>query len=264
MTSVPGRLRPSSGRQRMWCSRGLSSSSRLRSKDRRECSPRDLDTNSDEPASGGLACLRQTFDAWNGTLAQPVTALVKKDKMGRSVLRLADDRPITSSSMRSIGQICGSQGGKANSIIAVPCLHERGIDRPEIVDCAMVLSVCDAGLGRKAFVVQPPAFSLRATIQEQDRWAQLNLLGTQYRVLSNPQMVRSTNCASTPFARLRWMPCRRLIPAIRVRRWRWRRWSIICGNASCASTLTIRSGPTAIASCYRLVTHRCCFTRYCT
>ena len=91
----------------------------------------------------------------------------------------------------------------------------------------MVLSVRDAGLGHKRFVVQPPAFSLRATIREQDRWAQLNLPQTQYRVLSNLQMERSTNCVLTPFARLRWMLCRRLIPATRERRWRWRRWSII-------------------------------------
>src|SRR6516164_6348994 len=143
-------------------------------------------------------------------------------------------------------------------------MHEQGIDRPEIVNCAMVLSVRDAGLGHKRFVVQPPAFSLRATIREQDRWAQLNLPQTRYRVLSNLQMERSTNCVLTPFARLRWMLCRRLIPATRERRWRWRRWSIISGNASCASTLIIRSGLTAIASCYRLVTHRCCFTQYCT
>ena len=39
---------------------------------------------------------------------------------------------------------------------------------------------------------------------------------------------------------------------------------IVCGNASCASTPAIRSGPTVTVSCCRLVTRRCCFTRCCT
>jgi transketolase len=40
------------------------------------------------------------------------------------------------------------------------------------------------------------------------------------------------------------MPYKQLNPAIRERRWRWRRWFIVYGNVSCASIPAMRSGPT--------------------
>ena len=74
------------------------------------------------------------------------------------------------------------------------------------------------------------------------------------------QTRRWCNWRSTRSAPLRWTRCSRPTPAIPARRWRWRRWPTACGSASCASTLTTRSGPTATGSCSRSGTPRCCCT----
>ena len=47
---------------------------------------------------------------------------------------------------------------------------------------------------------------------------------------------------STRSARWRWTPCRRPIPAIPARRWRWRRWPTRCGKIP-----ALRSGRSALA-----------------
>ena len=73
----------------------------------------------------------------------------------------------------------------------------------------------------------------------------------------------STNSASTRFARCRWTPCSRPNPAIRARRWPWRRWSTRCGSAFFALIRTIRLGRIAIASCCPTDTPRCCSIRCC-
>ena len=71
-------------------------------------------------------------------------------------------------------------------------------------------------------------------------------------------------CASTRSARSRSTRSRRRTPAIPARRWRSRRSPTRSGTASCASIRTIRSGPTATASCCPPATPRCCSARCCT
>ncbi len=74
------------------------------------------------------------------------------------------------------------------------------------------------------------------------------------------RIAKWTSCASTRSAPWRWTRCKRRTPATRERRWRWRRWSIACGSASCASIPAIRSGPIVTDSCFRPGTLRCCST----
>ena len=73
----------------------------------------------------------------------------------------------------------------------------------------------------------------------------------------------SISFASTPSAHWRWTPSSKPNPAIRARRWRWRRWPTLSGKIFCALIPPIRSGPIAIASSSQTATHRCCFTRCC-
>ncbi len=125
-----------------------------------------------------------------------------------------------------------------NAIIDNLALRARARHRPAR-DCQLDLAVL-----RPDIEDEPMSISGSAAIsRSRDR----PMRGSGRSVASRT----STSCASTRSAPWRWMRCSRPTPVIPERRWRWRRWSIACGSAFCASTPAIRSGPTATASSCR-------------
>src|SRR5690348_14515467 len=80
----------------------------------------------------------------------------------------------------------------------------------------------------------------------------------------SPWLPTSTRPASTPFVSCRWTWFRRPTAVIPACRWAPRRWRTCCGRGSSSTTLPIRTGWTAIASCCRPATAPRCNTACCT
>src|SRR5438105_1390919 len=60
------------------------------------------------------------------------------------------------------------------------------------------------------------------------------------------------------------MPCRKPTAGILAHLWRWRRWPMCYGSATCGTIRAIRSGQIATALCFPLGTPPCCCIPCCT